>query len=277
MGRSQCLGPRGPPGREPGPGAANVETKIPGGGKGARHQRRRRPDAGVLRIDQVGGDRQRVVENGADATEPEAAAGGVDRPRRVQESVADQHLPARRQAERQRQIVQADVDLVDAGHRGEIRDRGERGRRFDEQHDAGASADEFDESAGLRRRHDHGQHHDASAVRDHRVDLPRRLIVQRIETGEEIGARQRRTDAGQIVQRMRGDPGAEAPLAVRLAEPLQVDADPIDAGGIGPRRQRRVVRPQREDEGVRRRSDTGFRASRAGVATRPDSRSHTDG
>ena len=58
---------------------------------------------------------------------------------------------------------------------------------------------------------------------------------------------------------MRGDPGAEAPLALRLAEPLEVDADAIDAGGVGPRGQRRVVRPERQDEGVRRRSDTGFR------------------
>ena len=101
--------------------------------------------------------------------------------------------------------------------------------------------------------------------------------MQSIEADEEIGVAQRRTDAGEIVERVRRYPRAEPALPLGLAEALEIDADPVDAGSIGPRRQRRVARPERQDERVRRRSGTGSRACRAGAAIRPDSRSHTDG
>ena len=54
-------------------------------------------------------------------------------------------------------------------------------------------------------------------------------------------------------------------LALRLAAALEVQPDPVDARGVGARRQSRVVRPQGEDE---LRTCTGWRPCRAGGGTR---------
>ncbi len=45
-----------------------------------------------------------------------------------------------------------------------------------------------------------------------------------------------------------GDPGAEAALALALAESVEVDSDPVDAGRIGGSSEAWVVRPEGENE-----------------------------
>ena len=169
------------------------------------------------------------------------------------------------------------MDLVHARHRGEVADGRESGGRFDEQHDLHPAGDHADEPGRVGRGFDHRQHHDAGAQTGDRVDLRGGTVVQGIDADEEVGVAQRRADAREIRGRVRRHPRAQPALALGLAEALEVDADPVDAGRVGPRRQRRVARPEGQDERVRRRSGTGSRACRAGGATRPDSRSHTDG
>jgi hypothetical protein len=127
---------------------------------------------------------------------------------------------------------------------------GARCRRagLEQQAHARAPRHQVDEARHLGRGAEHRQHQHLRAPGDQGVDLRARAGVDRVGAREARGALQggaHRDDARGVVPR---DARVEMPLALALAEDLDVGADPVDPGGVGARRQRRVVGEEDERE-----------------------------
>lgn len=74
--------------------------------------------------------------------------------------------------------------------------------------------------------------------------------MKAVDARERLGAHDCARDDVQIVDAMRRDPRLLRRLAFLLAEPLEVDANALDAGGISRDRDGCVRGPQRQDERV---------------------------
>ena len=110
----------------------------------------------------------------------------------------------------------------------------QRRRRLEQQHDARAAVDEPDEALDLRRAREEREHEHRCAGVERGVDLLPGVRVQRVEAREERRAPDASAERAEIGQLVIGNAGVgDVALAFVLDEPLDVDADPVDAGGVG--------------------------------------------
>ncbi len=204
-GRSELRRPGGPRarrgGRSPrGPvrraaGAPTTRDARARGGSPVRPRSRRRGSCGeqrggrsqarVLRVEQVGRDRQRGVGQTADAANAQPQPGVRGGPGDALGGIAHEHTEAIGQPELEGEVVDPDVQFVEAGdpdHGFDVRDGFPRLQQAD---DTRATRDERGEPRDLRRAAEHRQHQHLGARRERGLDLALRARVDRIDACEQ--------------------------------------------------------------------------------------------
>ena len=211
------------------------------------------PTRGVLGVDQVARNGQCVVEGARRCRRSRSAGRRRGRPAPPRRGARRPGPASASQAERQRQVIQADVDLVDAGTAASSATASSPRRVSTSSTTRARPATMATNRAASAAVATIGNMTTRGAQPEDGVDLAtgsRRTADRRGRTarpGSSAAPTRARSSA-----RVRRDPRAAPALTLGLAEALEIDADPIDAGGIGPRRQRRVARPEGQDERVRR-------------------------
>jgi hypothetical protein len=148
------------------------------------------------------------------------------------------------------QVVQPDHDLVDPADRENLPDTRCRRRGFEQHRYSRPPPDRAYERRDLFRCLEMRQQQRLCAAEEDPFDLLGRPGMNRINPCEELGPPHGRSNSSQIVERVRGDPGIQAGLPLRLPDPFEIHADAVDSGGIRFRGSFRVVGQQRQTKRI---------------------------
>ena len=176
-----------------------------------------------------------------DAAEPEsktAASGSGSNP---VHQAKRQRFEHEAKSQRQMQVVEADVDLLQSWSRDPVIKALQRGPGF-QQGDDGRTArhhpGEIPHLAGLG---EHRQHDLVRPTQQHRIEFFRRRGVQGIDANHERRPLQRLPDATDVRKIMGADERVAPGLSLGLAQPLEVDEQAQTIQGVATAGERRVV------------------------------------
>jgi hypothetical protein len=185
---------------------------------------------------------QQALVDAGDAAEAEAQALRVRDPRHALDGAVGQGLEHEAPSQREMQVVESDIDLLQARRAGPRLNASERGGRLQQRNDGRATGHDLGEGEQLLRRGEHGQHQAVGTFGQHRVHFGAGAFVQRIHADHQGRALQHGADPADVAQLVGTDERVQSGLALLLAHALEVDEQAKAAQGLAALGKRRIVR-----------------------------------